>query len=63
MQSCPHAQATVYSYAAYGKSIKECELVVTGGAKATLSNAVQAYAEEIALNKVRLITITPTHTQ
>ena len=56
-------QATFYSYAAYGKSIKECELVVTGGSKATLSNAVQGYAEEIALNKVRLIVIAPAHTQ
>ena len=40
------------SWAAYGHGIPECMGMSIGGQKANLSNSVQAYAEEIAINEL-----------
>ena len=50
----PHTQyleASFYSYAAYGVGIPQCKNV-TGGMKANLTAATQAYAQELATDEL-----------
>jgi hypothetical protein len=54
-----YLEASFYSYAAYGHGLTECTNT-TGGMKANLSPAMEAYAEELAYDEYQHVKLLKT---